>query len=73
MSFESVLLSFESALWYIAIGLLISGGILVILSVVLNFESFTHALGIGDHDVGAHDIGTGDHDISVDHDVSIGR
>ncbi len=72
MSFDSVLLSFENALWYIAIGLLISGGILVVLSVILNFESFTHAFGIGDHDVAAHDIGTGDHDIGVaDHDISV--
>ena len=73
MAFENFLLGFEDVLWYIAIGLLISGGILVILSVVLNFENFTHALGFGDHDIAAHDIGVGDHDISVgDHDIGIG-
>jgi len=73
MAFENFLLGFEDVLWYIAIGLLISGGILVILSVVLNFENFTHALGFGDHDIAAHDIGVGDHDISVgDHDISVG-
>ncbi len=73
MAFENFLFGFEDVLWYIAIGLLISGGILVILSVVLNFENFTHALGFGDHDIAAHDFGVGDHDVGVaDHDIEIG-
>ncbi len=73
MAFENFLFGFEDVLWYIAIGLLISGGILVILSVFLNFENFTHALGFGDHDIASHDFGVGDHDISVgDHDISVG-
>jgi len=72
MSFESFLLGFEGALWYLAIGLLISGGILVLLSVVLNLESFAHALGLGEKDLVTHDFGEGDHDISVaDHDVGV--
>ncbi|MHA2358213.1 MAG: hypothetical protein ACXABK_05550, partial [Candidatus Heimdallarchaeaceae archaeon] len=72
MAFENFLSGFEGALWYLAIGLLISGGILVVLSVVLNLESFAHALGIGDKDLVTHDIGTSDHDISVaDHDVGV--
>ena len=73
MAFENFLFGFEDVLWYIAIGLLISGGILVILSVVLNFENFTHALGFGDHDISIQDIGVGDHDVGIgDHDVGIG-
>ncbi|MCG3216378.1 MAG: NfeD family protein [Candidatus Heimdallarchaeota archaeon] len=78
MAIENFLVGFENALWYLAIGLLISGGLLVILSVVLNLDSFAHALGIGDHDVSVdhdfsadHDVSVADHDISVDHDISI--
>ena len=70
MTFDTFLNGFESVLYYLAIGLLISGGILILLSVILNLESIAHALGIGDHDVSMdHDISV-DHDISLDHDVS---
>ena len=76
MAIENFLMGFENALWYLAIGLLISGGLLVILSVVFNLESFAHALGIGDHDISAdHDFTSdhdfGDHDFSADHDISL--
>ncbi len=71
MSFDTFLNGFESVLYYLAIGLLISGGILILLSVVLNLESLAHALGIGDHDISMdHDISV-DHDISFDHDISV--
>ncbi|MCK5304969.1 MAG: hypothetical protein KAJ72_06950 [Candidatus Heimdallarchaeota archaeon] len=60
MAFDTFLNGFESVLYYLAIGLLISGGILILLSVILNLESLAHALGIGDHDV------------SMDHDISEG-
>jgi len=71
MTFDTFLNGFESVLYYLAIGLLISGGILILLSVILNLESLAHALGIGDHDISAdHDISV-DHEISMDHDISV--
>ncbi|MHA1692461.1 MAG: hypothetical protein ACTSU7_12635 [Candidatus Heimdallarchaeaceae archaeon] len=71
MAFDTFLNGFESVLYYLAIGLLISGGILILLSVILNLEGLADALGIGDHDISVdHDISM-DHDISVDHDISM--
>ncbi len=71
MTAETFITGFENVLFYLAIGLLIAGGIFVFLSFVFNFQSLMHALGIGDHDISAdHDISS-DHDISTDHDVSV--
>ena len=71
MTFESFISGFENVLFYLAIGLLIAGGIFVFLSFVFNFQSLMHALGTGDHDISAdHDISV-DHDVSIDHDVSV--
>ena len=70
MSFDTFLTGFEDVLWYISLGLLISGGLLVILSFVFNIESLAHAFG-GGHDISVdHDLST-DHDLSIDHDVSV--
>ncbi len=79
MSFTTFLTGFENVLWYISLGLLISGGILVLLSFIFNIESLTHSFGTShdisiDHDVLSepefHDLSLS-HDFSVDHDVSV--
>ncbi|MCE7739166.1 MAG: hypothetical protein GPJ50_07295 [Candidatus Heimdallarchaeota archaeon] len=71
MTFESFISGFENVLFYLAVGLLIAGGIFVFLSFVFNFQSLMHALGAGNHDISAdHDISV-DHDISIDHDISM--